>query len=110
MSGGDYATSDGMHRDWRFLESMTKVSIIIPFFQNNNGILRRGLTSILQQRLPEGVQVDVIVVDDGSPAPIQAEIEGLAFTAPFHLSVIPQVNAGVAAARNTGLRSVDAKT
>lgn len=89
---------------------MITVSVIIPFFQRKPGILRRALLSIVQQRLSPGIVVEVIVVDDGSPIPTQPETEGLTFSHPFHLTIIPQANAGVAMARNTGLKAVDKLT
>jgi succinoglycan biosynthesis protein ExoW len=52
----------------------------------------------------------VIVVDDGSPISAQSEAEGLDVKPPFHLTIIPQQNGGVAAARNRGLQSVDVDT
>jgi succinoglycan biosynthesis protein ExoW len=85
---------------------MIKVSVVIPYFQRKSGILRLTLQSVLQQRLSPGIRVDVIVVDDGSPSPVEAETEGLAFVDPFYLTVIKQPNGGVAVARNTGLRLV----
>ena len=89
---------------------MTKVSIIIPYYQREEGILRRALASVLAQQVASDVRVEVIVVDDGSPIPPQGEIEGLVFVPPFHLNLITQPNGGVAAARNTGLRAVSEDT
>jgi succinoglycan biosynthesis protein ExoW len=89
---------------------MINVAVIIPFFQRQPGILRRALLSILQQRLPPGIAVKVCVVDDGSPISAQSEAEGLEFAPPFHLTIVPQPNAGVAAARNRGLGTVDVDT
>jgi len=86
------------------------VSVIIPYFQRERGILRRALESVLRQRLELGITVNVIVVDDGSPVSAQSEAEGLDFTPPFHLTIIPQSNGGVSIARNTGLKSVNVAT
>ena len=83
---------------------MTTIAVIIPYLQRRQGILRRALTSLLQQKLPAGVaRVDIVVVDDGSPVPARGEIDGLDIAAPFHLRLTEQPNAGVAAARNTAL-------
>jgi succinoglycan biosynthesis protein ExoW len=89
---------------------MTTVSIICPYFQKEPGILRRALVSVLEQTIPNGVDVNIIVVDDGSPVPAHAEIDGLDFALPFHLHIISQSNAGVAVARNTGLTAVSDTT
>lgn len=86
--------------------AMIKISVIIPYFQREPGILRRALESVVMQRLPADYEVEVIVVDDGSPVSAQAET----FSPPFHLNIIPQANAGVAAARNTGLKAVERAT
>jgi len=86
------------------------VSVIIPYYQREHGILRRALQSVLRQKPGAGTVVDVIVVDDGSPIPVQPEVDGLVFAPPFHLTVISQSNEGVASARNTGLISVNATT
>lgn len=87
-----------------------KVSVIIPYFQRKPGILRRALNSVLSQELPASVAVHVIVVDDGAPIPASGEIEGLSFATPFTLKLITQNNAGVGAARNAGLDSVEPDT
>ena len=82
---------------------MTAVAVVIPYFQRRAGILRRALASLLGQNLPTGIRVDILLIDDGSPIPASAEIEGLAFAPPFHLKLVEQCNAGVGAARNTAL-------
>jgi succinoglycan biosynthesis protein ExoW len=89
---------------------MITVAVIIPYFQKRAGILRRALSSVLQQSLPPDVRIDVIVVDDGSPVPARTEVEGLNFVSPYHLNVIEQPNGGVSIARNTGLGSVGDET
>lgn len=85
---------------------MTSIAVIIPYYQKRAGILRRALNSVLQQRLPPEALVEVIVTDDGSPIPVESEIDGLAFQTPFSLTIKKQANAGVGAARNTSLNSV----
>jgi len=89
---------------------MTALAVIIPYYQKRSGILRRALTSVLRQDLPPNVRVDVHVVDDGSPVPARAEIEGLDFAVPFQLHLIQQPNSGIAAARNAALRNVPPET
>jgi succinoglycan biosynthesis protein ExoW len=89
---------------------MTAVAVVIPYFQRRAGILRRAVTSILQQQLAIDTRVEIIVVDDGSPVPARTEIEGLDFALPFQLHLIQQPNGGIAAARNTALRNVTPET
>ena len=81
-----------------------KVAVIIPFYQEEPGILRRALDSVCAQT---GVSnVEVIVVDDGSPVPAREELRDL--NVPQHVSwrVLEQNNAGPGTARNTGLDRV----
>jgi succinoglycan biosynthesis protein ExoW len=83
---------------------MSKIAVIIPYYQKQNGILRRAVRSITeQQSLPHDAQIDIIVVDDGSPIPAKDEIEGVFFAPFFRMNIVEQRNAGVAAARNAGL-------
>ena len=86
---------------------MNKVSVVIPFFQKEPGILARALNSIHSQVIPEGWSVEVIVVDDGSPCPAHDDVRNFNFTEPLHLKVIRQENGGVGAARNRGLEEAD---
>ncbi|MGB8735353.1 MAG: glycosyltransferase [Rhodomicrobium sp.] len=62
--------------------------------------------SILAQTIPPGSLVNIVVIDDGSPAPAAAETDGLEIKPPFELTILHQQNSGVAAARNAGLRAV----
>lgn len=81
------------------------VSVVIPFFQRSPGLLRKAVASILNQDLPPGVSVEVLVVDDASPVPADEDVKDLAlgFTS---LRIIRQPNGGPAVARNTGLNAV----
>lgn len=89
---------------------MTVVSIIIPYYQRKPGILRRAVTSVLRQELPANVRVDIALVDDGSPVPAGAEIDGLDIAPSFQLRPAEQSNSGVAAARNKALGLVSDDT
>jgi succinoglycan biosynthesis protein ExoW len=86
---------------------VNKVSVVIPFFQQEPGILARALNSIHSQVIPKGWSVEAIVVDDGSPCPAHDDVRDLNFTEPLHLKVVRQENAGVGAARNRGLEEAD---
>ena len=82
---------------------MPIVTVIIPFYQHQHGILTRALRSILSQRLPDGWSIEVIIVDDGSPSRAQDEVDTLSFTGPINSRIVRQNNGGVASARNKGL-------
>ena len=86
------------------------VSVIIPFYQREPGILTRALELIQLQQIPDGWRVEVIVVDDASPCPAINETRNMAFGEPVHLKVVGQENGGVAAARNRGLDEVSNET
>lgn len=81
---------------------MTKVSIIIPYFQRQPGILRRAVATIYEQELPPEVSLDVLIVDDASPSPAEPEIVGFS-RADISVSILKRPNGGPAKARNTGL-------
>lgn len=85
---------------------MVCISVIIPYFQKDGGVLRRALNSVLSQAVSGDTHLRVIVVDDESPASVEAEIAGLTFEKKFALEVVRQPNGGCAAARNRGLSRV----
>ncbi|MEP9399393.1 glycosyltransferase family 2 protein [Mesorhizobium sp. KR2-14] len=84
---------------------MTKCTAIIPYYQRQPGILRRALDSVFAQSHSD---YDVIVVDDASPLPVEAELHGLSLEERARIAVIKQENAGPGGARNTGLDHVPA--
>ncbi|HBF32379.1 glycosyltransferase family 2 protein [Rhizobium sp.] len=84
---------------------MAKITVIIPFYQKQSGILRRALHSIFRQTLQD---FDIIVVDDASPCSIDADLEGLDAQQRARIQVIHQKNAGPGGARNTGLDAISA--
>ena len=71
---------------------MAEISVIIPFYQKH-ATLRRCLESIRFQ----GVQAEILVVDDGSMPPLNKEDFG-----ETEFYVIHQENAGPGSARNRG--------
>lgn len=81
----------------------SRVAIIIPYYQREAGILTRALRSIADQTLKD-VILDVIVVDDASPASPADDIAEVALPSHVRLHLVRQSNGGPAAARNTGLR------
>jgi succinoglycan biosynthesis protein ExoW len=79
------------------------ISVIIPFFQREPGILSRALNSIQSQTIPDGWAIEVIIIDDASPCPAHHEVRDMHWREPLRLKVVRQENRGVAAARNRGL-------
>lgn len=83
------------------------ISVIIPFFQREAGILTQALKSVQRQSVPAGWTVEVIVVDDGSPVNAEDDIRSLQFGDAFRLKTIRKENGGVGSARNRGLLEAD---
>ena len=82
-----------------------KCSVIIPYYQRQPGVLRRALDSVFAQSHQD---FDVIVVDDSSPLPVEAEVGALPLEQRARIAVVKQANAGPGGARNTGLDLVPA--
>jgi glycosyltransferase involved in cell wall biosynthesis len=76
---------------------MPKVSVIIPTFNRSN-FVGNAVDSVLRQSFKD---FEVIVVDDGSTDATRPALEYCW----SKISYIYQVNAGVSAARNTGIQS-----
>lgn len=73
------------------------VSVVIPTY-NRAEVVRASIESVLRQ---SWTNVEVVVVDDGSKDHTREVVEG--YGAPVRY--LHQANAGVSAARNTGLRA-----
>ncbi len=86
---------------------MRTVSVIIPYFQREAGLLRRAVQSIAAQNLSPDITVETIIVDDGSPVPSVAETDSLIVPDWLKIIIIEQDNQGVARARNAALDRVD---
>jgi succinoglycan biosynthesis protein ExoW len=80
---------------------MTEVSVIVPYYQRQPGVLRGAIGSVLQQSYTGGIEV--VIVDDTSPVPAEGELAGLSFPPHVRAHIIRQPNGGPAAARNRGL-------
>lgn len=85
---------------------MAKLTVIIPFYQREPGILRRALASVFAQEFKD---FDVIVVDDESPYPADGDIVDFSEAERARVRIIRQENAGPGGARNTGLDHVPAE-
>jgi succinoglycan biosynthesis protein ExoW len=86
---------------------MATFTIIIPFYQRDDGILRRALASAFSQTFED---FEVIVVDDQSPYSPADELAPLTEAERARITVVSQQNAGPGGARNTGLDHVAAET
>jgi succinoglycan biosynthesis protein ExoW len=84
---------------------MAKLTVVIPYYQKEPGILRRALASVFAQTLED---FHVLVIDDESPYPIADELAELAQEKRERITVIRQPNGGPGGARNTGLDNVSA--
>ena len=89
--------------------SMTcSISVVIPHYQEDPRILRGAVESALSQ---EGVSsLEIVIVDDGSPAPARNDLQGLVLPAHVTLKLIEQPNRGPGAARNRALDHVSPNT
>jgi succinoglycan biosynthesis protein ExoW len=85
---------------------MPLLSVIIPFYQRETGILSRALHSVRSQHLPDDWIVEIIIVDDSSPVSAQDEVRGIELAESMRLRIIVQENGGAGAARNRGLDEV----
>ena len=86
---------------------MAKLTVIIPFYQREPGILGRALASVFAQEFND---FDIIVVDDESPYPADGDIVAFSDEERARVRIIRQENAGPGGARNTGLDHVSPET
>jgi len=79
---------------------MSRIGVVVPFYQRTSGLLERTMRSIVTQHTDS--ELLVVLVDDASPVPPEPELADLpAFRGEVVLRRQP--NAGPGAARNTGL-------
>lgn len=81
-----------------------EITVVIPYFQRERGILARALCSVMAQT--GNLDVRIVVVDDESPLSAKSEVGKLAASARFPVEVIRRPNGGPGAARNSGLDSL----
>lgn len=79
-----------------------KTTVIMPTY-NRASLIGRSIDSLLRQR--DDFDLDLLVVDDGSRDDTPAVLDALQREHPA-IRVVRQANAGVAAARNTGLSNL----
>lgn len=104
-SGGHPASAAGIDQG---MATAQTVAVLIPYYQRQPGILRKAVASALAQR--GNHQITIIVVDDASPVPARTELAEVLASEPERIVIIERPNAGPAAARNTGLRALPART
>ncbi len=80
-----------------------KLSVVIPA-HNEAEVLGPTLEALTRQLAGAGVDYEVLVVDDGSPLPVEPIVERVA-TRLASAVTLRQANAGSAVARNTGIRA-----
>ncbi len=80
------------------------ISVVIPTY-NRGPKLGATLDAVLACHTTGLDEVEVIVVDDGSPSPAEPVVSTCRVQSPFTLRCIRQENAGPAKARNTGFRA-----
>ncbi|MDQ0322505.1 succinoglycan biosynthesis protein ExoW [Pararhizobium capsulatum DSM 1112] len=86
---------------------MARLTVVIPYYQKEPGILRRALASVFAQTFTD---FDVVIVDDQSPYPIDEELKPLSSEEKNRIRIIRQPNAGPGGARNTGLNNIGPET
>jgi len=82
---------------------MRRVSVVIPTFGRGPSILDT-LRALLSSDIEGLTSLEVIVVDDGSPVPVEPLVADLQNMGPAKLICVRQNNLGPAAARNAGFR------
>jgi succinoglycan biosynthesis protein ExoW len=81
------------------------IGVVIPYYQRMGGLLRRAVESVLGQTGLAGVRVTILVVDDASPLPPGIDLTGLASSENMTIEIVPRINGGPGAARNTGIEA-----
>ncbi len=75
--------------------------VVVPYFQREPGILLKALESVFAQH--DADVSSVVVVDDASPSPAEADIANLDADQRNRVVILHQANGGPGAARNTAL-------
>jgi len=91
-------------------EMQAKLVVVIPYYQRKPGILGRALRSVITQRDVDLTKLDIIIVDDESPASSEDELAGIKNFNSINIQLLQQPNQGPAGARNLALDHVDKDT
>lgn len=83
------------------LERMTKISVIIPYYNGEQSHLQKAISSTLSQSIDD---IEIIIVDDGSEISIKNYIEVSDSRIKF---IQHDNNKGIPSARNTGILKSD---
>lgn len=81
--------------------ALLSISVVIPTY-NYADRLPRAVRSVVEQM--DGLEVELLVVDDGSTDQTVAVLERLQAEYPGRLRVVHKANGGASSARNTGIR------
>ena len=85
---------------------MTKLSVVIPVF-NESRTVEALLKRVFEATLPDGVELEVVVVDDSSTDGTREKLEALKASGDFNFEYAEhQVNRGKGAALRTGFSKV----
>jgi succinoglycan biosynthesis protein ExoW len=84
------------------------VSVVIPFFQRDTGLLVKAVDSVYEQSYSG--KILVVIVDDGSPLSANEELKDFKTRVNRELLIIEQKNQGAGAARNNALNNVHPDT
>lgn len=79
-----------------------RLDVVVPTY-NRSGLLRKALASLLQARVPEGLQVEVLVVDNNSADDTEAVVDEIARSAPLPVRYIRERKQGLSHSRNAGI-------
>ena len=77
------------------------LSIVIPSY-NRDDLIRRTLLRLFESDCTGLNEIEVVIVDDGSPKPVQPLVDELTPPASFRRKVIRTPNRGIGASRNLG--------
>lgn len=96
-----------MNSDATSFERKPLISVVIPYYQRDRGVLGRCIRSILSQN--GNFDLRVVITDDGSPLAALEELSLDGCTDP-RVRVLLQENSGAGSARNKALDNIDPET
>ncbi len=81
----------------------TNIAVVIPYYQREPGILTRAVESVIAQVLPPQMHLNILVVDDASPHPAEADLAAVWAPPRITIKTVYQANTGPGGARNRAL-------